>query len=241
MTDATGAPGATGAPDVLAVDVWSDVACPWCYLGTRRFAEGVRRFAGARAAEGRAVPEVRLTHHSFELSPDTPVDFDGTAADFLARHKGVPMAQAVQMQAQVAELAADAGLTMDFARVRHTKTLTAHELIHLAHAHGRQAEMVERLFRAYFTEGRHVGRTEDLADLAADVGLDRDEVVAALEAGTYADAVAADVAQARVYGITGVPFFVLDGRYGVSGAQDPAVFAAGLEQAASDSTSGADD
>lgn len=228
------AAGVTPDAEVLSVDVWSDVACPWCYLGRERLAEGARRFAEARAADGRPAPEVRVTYHSFELSPDTPVDFEGSVADFLAQHKRLPLEQVTEMQAHVASLIRAAGLPIDFDAVRHTNTLRAHEVLHLAAAHGEQAAMLDRLFAAYFAEGRHVGHVEELADLAADVGLDRDEVVAALADGTYADAVAADIAQARAYGINGVPFFVIDGRYGVSGAQDPAVLAAGLEQAASD-------
>lgn len=134
------------------------------------------------------------------------------------------------MLAQMTELAASEGLAYDFTALRHTKTLKAHEVLHLARAHGVQYELKERLLKAYFEQGRHLGRDEELADLAADVGLDRSEVLAALAAGTYRDAVAADIAQARAYGISGVPFFVIDERYGISGAQDPEVFAQVLSQ-----------
>ncbi|MEL7977584.1 DsbA family oxidoreductase [Isoptericola sp. F-RaC21] len=210
----------------LKVDVWSDVACPWCYIGKRRFESALQRMA---ERDGDA-PEVEVEYHSFELSPDTPVDFDGTATEFLADHKGIPLETAQQMQDQVTALAAAEGLTYRMDQVRHTKTLKAHELLHLAKAFGKQEEMKERLLRAYFTEGEHVGRVEDLADLAAEVGLEREAVVVALNAGTFADAVADDIARARAYGINGVPFFVLGGRYGVSGAQDPDVFVQVLDQ-----------
>lgn len=210
----------------LKVDVWSDVACPWCYIGKRRFESALERL---RERDG-AAPAVEIEYHSFELSPDTPVDFEGTATEFLAGHKGIPVAQAQRMQDQVTELAAAEGLTYRMDQVRHTKTLKAQELLHLAKAHGVQAEVKERLLRAYFTEGRHVGHVDDLADLAAEAGLDRDEVAAALDAGTYAADVAEDVARARALGINGVPFFVLDGAYGVSGAQDPAVFVQVLDR-----------
>jgi predicted DsbA family dithiol-disulfide isomerase len=214
---------------VLKVDVWSDIACPWCYVGKRRFAEGVRRYQ----ADGGG--DVEVEYHSFELAPDTPVDFEGSEADFLADHKGLPLAQVREMLAQMTEVARAEGLEFDYDSLQHTNTLKAHEALHAAKAAGRQAELKERLLRAYFTEGRHIGRAEQLADLAAEVGLDRDVVLAALRDGTYRDDVAADIAQAAAYGIRGVPFFVIDGRYGVSGAQDPQLFADALRRAADES------
>ncbi len=110
--------------------------------------------------------------------------------------------------------------------------MLAHQLIHYAKARGRQLEMKERLLSAYFLEGRHVGRIADLADLAAELGFDRADVVRSLEAGEHLPGVHADQAQAVAYGIGGVPFFVIDGKYGVSGAQDPDVFASALAQVA---------
>ncbi|MGE0878808.1 MAG: DsbA family protein [Acidimicrobiia bacterium] len=205
---------------MIQVDVWSDIACPWCYIGKRRFAEGVRRF---QAAGGDA--EVSVTYHSFELAPDTPVDFDGNEIDFLVRHKGMAAGQVRQMLAHMVELAATEGLAYDFDSLQHTNTRKAHELLHIAKAAGVQEAMKERLLEAYFTQGRHLGHLDELADLAADVGLDRAAVLRQLDAATYAPAVQADVDQARGYGINGVPFFVLDGRYGVSGAQNPDAFA----------------
>jgi len=217
--------------ETIKVDVWSDIACPWCFIGKRKFAEGVRRFT---EGAGEGAPRVEVEYHSFELAPDTPVDFEGSEVDFLAEYKGMPEAQVHQMLDQVTQIAASVGLAYRFDKVRHTKTLKAHQLLHLAKARGLQLEMTERLFRAYFEEGRHVGHDTELADLAAEVGLDRDEVLAALAEERFAEDVAADIAQARAYGITGVPFYVLDGRYGVSGAQDPEVFANALRQVAAD-------
>jgi predicted DsbA family dithiol-disulfide isomerase len=206
----------------ISVHVWSDVACPWCFVGKRRFEAGVAKFGGA----------VDVTYHSFELAPDTPVDFEGSEVDFLAGHKGIPVEQAVQMLDQMTQLAADEGLAYDFSAVQHTKTLKAHQLLHFAKAHGRQLELVERLFAAYFEQGRHVGHDDELVSLAADVGLDPDQARAALVDETYAEAVDADINQARAYGITGVPFYVIDERLGVSGAQSPETFAAALQQVA---------
>ena len=206
----------------ISVNIWSDIACPWCYIGKRKFEQGLADFAGA--------DDVEITYHSFELAPDTPVDFEGSEVDFLASHKGMDEAQVEQMLRQVTTIARDVGLEYDFDTVKHTKTLLAHQALHYAKAHDKQDAMVERLFAAYFEQGRHVGRAAELADLGAEVGLDREDLLAALEAGTYAEAVDADLAQARAYGIQGVPFFVVDGRYGISGAQKPEVFTQALEQ-----------
>lgn len=207
------------------VQIWSDVACPWCYVGKRRFEQAVERF---RAEGG----DVSVTYRSFELSPETPVDFEGDEVDFLARHKGMQRDQVVAMLDQMTLVAADEGLAYDFAALQHTNTVLAHQLLHLARSHGQQAAMKERLLAAYFVEGRHVGRVGDLADLAAEVGLDHDEVVAALESGAHLDDVRADQQRALELGIRGVPFFVLDDRLGVSGAQDPEVLLGALRQAA---------
>ena len=214
----------TTVTDALKVDIWSDVACPWCYIGKRKFEEGASRSG---------VP-VEVEYHSFELSPDTPVDYAGSTAAFLSERKGAPLRDVQQMLAEVTAVAAALGLHYDFDTVVHTNTVLAHELLHLAKAEGRQVETAEVLFRAYFEQGRNLGRVDDLVDLAAEAGLDPAAARAALESHEYLDAVHADQAQAVAYGIQGVPFFVLDGRYAVAGAQDPALFADALRQAAAD-------
>ncbi|MGN7798912.1 DsbA family oxidoreductase [Leifsonia sp. 22587] len=209
----------------IKIDIWSDIACPWCYIGKRKFEAGSGLFAGAGDGRG-----VEVEYHSFELSPDTPVDFEGSEVDFLAGHKGLPAGQVEQMLERVAGIASSVGLDYDFDNLKHTNTVKAHELLHFAKEQGKQLELAERLFRAYFVEGRHVGRIEDLADLAAEVGLDRAQALEALESSRFEPAVRADQATAAEYGINGVPFFVIDGRYGVSGAQDAQTFAQVLEQ-----------
>jgi predicted DsbA family dithiol-disulfide isomerase len=206
----------------ITVHVWSDVACPWCFIGKRRFEKGVEQFGG----------DVTLEYHSFELAPDTPVDFEGSEVDFLAGHKGMPKEQVAQMLSQVTQLAAAEGLAYDFDAVRHTKTLKAHEVLHLAKARGVQLDVMEKLFSAYFEQGRHVGHDEDLVDIAVEAGLDADEVRTALADGTYRGAVEQDIAQARAYGINGVPFYVIENKYGVSGAQAPETFAQVLQRVA---------
>ena len=207
--------------EALKVDIWSDIACPWCYIGKRKFEAGVEKFGG----------DVDIEYHSFQLAPDTPVDFVGSAADSLATRKGIPREQVAEMFDRVTGVAKQVGLDYDYDAVQHTNTVLAHELLHYAKAHGRQVEMKERLLRAYFVEGKHVGRIDDLANLAADIGLDRADVVRSLTEEEFLADVRADESLAREYGIQGVPFFVIDGKYGISGAQDAATFAAALQQA----------
>lgn len=210
--------------ETIKVDIWSDVQCPWCYIGKRKFEAGVAQFGG----------EVEVEYHSFELAPDTPVDYEGSPTDYLAERKGLPLEQVEKMLERVTTIASSVGLDYHYDDVHQTNTIKAHELLHYAKAHGRQLDMKERLLKAYFVDGRHVGRIEDLADLAAEIGLDRVDVVRALSANTYLAHVKADVARAQAYGIQGVPFFVIDGRFGVSGAQEAAAFANVLEQVRSE-------
>lgn len=207
----------------LKVDIWSDIACPWCYIGKRKFETGLANFAGK--------DNVEVEYHSFELSPDTPTDFEGSAADFLVEKKGMPKAQVDQMLEQVTQVAASVGLDFQFGHLKQTKTLKAHELLHFAKEHGKQIELKERLLKAYFMEGKHVGDEAELAALAGEVGLDPVASAEALTQGTFASAVQADIDQANAYGISGVPFFVFNNKYGVSGAQDPLAFTQVLTEA----------
>jgi len=208
----------------IKVDIWSDVQCPWCYIGKRKFEAGAAEFGG----------EVEVEYHSFELSPDTPVDYEGSTADYLSQRKGLPLDQVDQMLERVTSIAASVGLDYDFEHVHQTNTVKAHELIHYAKSKGRQLEMKEALLKAYFIDGGHVGRIDDLADLAESIGFDRADVVRALESNEFLADVKSDVALAGEYGIQGVPFFVIDGKYGVSGAQEAATFANVLEQVRSE-------
>ncbi|WP_396645001.1 DsbA family protein [Microbacterium sp.] len=205
--------------DAIKIDVWSDIACPWCYIGKRNLENGL-----AATADDDDAPVVEIEYHSFELSPDTPVDFVGGEVDYLSQHKGISPTQAREMLDRVTGVAAQAGLEYRFDILQHTNTVKAHELLHFAKEQGRQLELSERLMSAYFLEGKHVGRDDDLVELAVEIGLDADAAREALTSGRFRDAVRADQAQAQAYGITGVPFFVIDGKYGVSGAQPVEAF-----------------
>ncbi|MDP3209293.1 MAG: DsbA family oxidoreductase, partial [Rhodoglobus sp.] len=191
-----------------------------CYIGKRKFEAGVATFDG----------EVEVEYHSFELAPDTPVDFEGTPVEYLAQRKGLPHDRVEEMIARVVDVADSVGLVYDYDSIHQTNTVISHELLHFAKSKGRQLEMKERLLKAYFVDGEHVGRIPDLVAIAVELGFDRDEVTEALESHRYLADVKADVALAREYGIQGVPFFVIDGKYGVSGAQDAATFANVLTQ-----------
>lgn len=213
----------------IPVDIWSDIACPWCFIGKRRFETAL-----ASLAEEGITAEV--TYHSYELAPDTPVDFSGSEIDFLATHKGMPRAQVEQMLGQVTEVAAAEGLAYDFDALQHRNTVQAHELLHFARESGSDTALLEGLFSAYFEEGADIGDRDELVRIAVAAGLDGEAARAALESGDYLERVRADEEQARRIGVNGVPFYVLDGRYGVSGAQDPAVFADALRQVAAEKT-----
>jgi len=211
----------------IDVQIWSDVQCPWCYIGKRKFEAAVAEFEQQGGS-------VTVTYRSFELAPDTPVDFEGTPIDYLSQRKGISPEQAQQMVDRVSGIAANVGLEYHYDRIHQTNTVLAHELLHFAKAHGKQVELKERLLRAYFTDGLHVGRAEELADLAAELGLDRGAAATALAEHTHLADVKADMAQAVAYGIQGVPFFVIDAKYGISGAQESASFLAALQQAAAE-------
>jgi predicted DsbA family dithiol-disulfide isomerase len=205
---------------VIKVDIWSDVQCPWCYIGKRKFEAGAAS-SGAK---------VEVVYHSFELAPDTPLDFVGTPTDYLVSRKGIPRETAVRMNDRVTALAAEVGLEYHLDTAQQVNTVRAHELSHFAKSEGRQLEMIERLFRAYFTEGRNIGSIDELADLASDVGLDEKSAERALQENTFLPWVKADVRRAAGYGINGVPFFVIDDTYGLSGAQAAETFAAVLTE-----------
>ncbi|MGE5333183.1 MAG: DsbA family oxidoreductase [Nitrososphaerota archaeon] len=207
----------------MKVEIWSDVVCPWCYIGKRRFESALAEFPHR--------DDVEVTYRSFELDPNAPVDSAKSVTETLAEKYGVSLAQAAAMNSRVTGIAAEVGLDYHLEKAQRANTVKAHRLIHLAASKGRQNEVMERVMTAYFSEGEHIGDTATLTRLAAEAGLDADEAHAALESDAYADAVRADERRARMLGITGVPFFVVDEHYGVSGAQPAELFLQVLEQA----------
>lgn len=195
----------------MIVEIWSDIACPWCHVGKRRFERALEQFEHPDAVD--------VVWRSFELDPSAPRRHGVPATELLARKYGVPVAQAEAMNARLSGEAAKEGLAFALDRVQVGSMFDAHRLLHFAATSGRRDALVERLFAAYLEEGEAIGEPEVLVRLAAQVGLDAEAGRAVLASDRYAADVRRDEARAQAYGISGVPFFAVDARYGVSGAQ----------------------
>ena len=195
------------------VEIWSDIACPWCYVGKRRFETALASF------EHR--DEVRVRWRSFELDPGAPRTREGDGADHLARKYGMSRDQALAMHANLTAVAATEGLELRFDIARGGNTFDAHRLVQLAAAHELQEQMQERLFRAYFGEGVAIGDPAALEPLATEIGLRASEVGDVLATQRYAEAVRDDEREATGLGIAAVPFFAVDRAIGVAGAHPP--------------------
>ncbi|MTD58585.1 DsbA family oxidoreductase [Amycolatopsis pithecellobii] len=207
----------------MRVDIWSDVVCPWCYIGKRRFEHALAGFDRR--------DEVEVVYRSFELNPDMPRGEVSPKAQLLVAKFGKTEAEVREIDAQMEQLAARDGLEYNLSDGIVGNTFDAHRVLHLAKERGLQQAATEQFFKAYFTEKRSLFDAESLADVAVAAGLARDEVLTVLKEGTYADEVQEDIARARALGANGVPFFVLDNRYGVSGAQPTETFTAALTKA----------
>jgi predicted DsbA family dithiol-disulfide isomerase len=210
----------------MKVEIWSDVVCPWCYVGKRRFEAALADFPHGE--------QVEVEWKAFELDPAATSAGSASPGDYAARlaaKYGTDVAGAQQMIDTMTAQAAGEGLDFRFDRAVRANTVDAHQVIHLAGLRGVQDAVKERLLRGYFTEGAAVGDRGTLVRLAADAGLDADEVRTVLDEGRYVAAVRADEAEAQAIGIRGVPFFVIDRKYGVSGAQPAEVLRQVLERA----------
>jgi predicted DsbA family dithiol-disulfide isomerase len=207
----------------MHVEIWSDIACPWCYVGKRRFERALAEF------EHR--DEVTVTWRSFELDPAAPPEAAGEYAERLASKYGMSREQAQSMIDGMTETAAGEGLDFRFDRARGGNTFDAHRVLHLAREHAIEDALKERLLRAYFSEGALISDHATLQRLAVEAGLPADEVADTLASGRFADEVREDERTARSFGISGVPFFVVDRQYGASGAQAPETLLQLLRQA----------
>jgi predicted DsbA family dithiol-disulfide isomerase len=214
----------------LTVDVWSDIACPWCYVGKRHLEQALADFAVDGGPFNRG--PVDVVWHAFELNPSAPRESnEGPYAERIAKKYGSSVSEAEQRITRLVETARADGLTLDFERIRPGNTFDAHRVLHHAHEVGRQDAVKERFLRGYLSEGEAIGNPETVLRLAVDAGLDTDQVSAILSSDTYAREVRADEAEAQRLGIRGVPFFVVGGRYGLSGAQPAELISRVLEQA----------
>lgn len=209
----------------LQIDIWSDIACPWCYVGKRRLERALAEFPHAESA--------KIVWHAFELDPGAPKERDPSVkhVERLAKKYGMSVAQAQQANDRLCQVARAEGLKFDFEHIRSGNTFDAHRLVRLGLERGLQGAVEERLFKAYLEEGALMSDHGTLSRLAVEAGLDEREVADVLASDQYAEAVRKDEALARELGITAVPCFVLDQRLGVSGAQPPQVLLSALHQA----------
>lgn len=211
----------------MKIEIWSDVICPWCYIGKRRFEMALAAFPQRES--------VRVIWRSFELDPKSPPQYPDTLVEMLARKYGVSPQQAAAMNANVTALAREIGLEYRLANARPGNTFDAHRLLHFAASRQLGDRATERIMHAYFCEGLAVGDRAALARLAPGFGIAESEALAMLESDAYSDKVRADETRAVKFGITGVPFFVFNEKTAISGAQPVEVFAEALQQAWADS------
>ena len=206
----------------MQVEIWSDVICPWCYIGKRRFEQALAGFAHK--------DKVNVIWRSFELDPDAPRQREGTLREYLAKKYRVSLEEAAAMNERVTSVAKEAGLEYRLADARPGNTFDAHRLLHFAASKQLGDRATERLMHAYFSESLPVGERAALARLAPEFGITENEAMTLLESDAYAGEVRADQARAAKFGITVVPFFVLDEKTGISGAQPVEAFAQALQQ-----------
>ncbi|HWO75131.1 MAG TPA: DsbA family oxidoreductase [Bacillus sp. (in: firmicutes)] len=206
----------------MKIEVWSDFACPFCYIGKRRLEEALEQFPHR--------DQVEVEFRSFELDPDAPKDQKDSLHEVLAKKYRTSIEQAKAMNQNVSEMAQTVGLTYNLDMAIPTNTFTAHRLAQYAKSQGKEKEMVELLFKAYFTEGKHLSDHDTLVQLASEAGLDEQGVKAVLEGNDFSNEVHSNEMEAQQLGVTGVPFFVINRKYGIWGAQPLEVFTQTLEK-----------
>lgn len=207
----------------LKIEIWSDVVCPFCYIGKRKFE--------AAFAEFKHADDVEIIWKSYQLSPEMKTIQGKNIHQYLSEHKRISLGEATAMNNQVATWAQQVGLQYNFDIAIPANTFMAHRFSHLAKQQGVQNEAEEKLFSAYFTEGKNIDNVETLAQIGAEIGIEAGLVKSTLESNEYADAVRNDISEAWSLGLRGVPFFVFDRKFAVSGAQDSKVFLNTLEKA----------
>lgn len=207
----------------MKIEIWSDVVCPFCYIGKRKLEKALAKFPQKEGIE--------IEWKSFQLNPDQKTNPNISTLEYLAESKGWSLEQAREISSQVAGMAESEGLTFNFENAVVANTKNAHRLIYLAKAAGKGGEMKERLLKAYFTEGLNIDDSETLISLGKEIGLEEESINKLLESNQYEDAVDQDIYESRLIGVKGVPFFVLDRKFGISGAQTDEVFTQTLKKA----------
>jgi len=210
------------SPVKMKVEIWSDVMCPFCYIGKRKFEQALAQFENS--------DQVEVEWKSFQLSPDMKTDTSANINAYLAKHKGISLVEAQRMNAQVTDLASKVGLQFNFAQSILANSFNAHRFAHFAKQKGKQNEAEELLFESYFSNGKNIDDIPTLIALGTEIGLFAEELSDALLNGHFANAVKADIQEAQDLGVRGVPFFVFDRKYAASGAQDSQIFLQTLEK-----------
>ena len=206
----------------MIITVYSDIVCPFCYIGKRQLEKALAQFEHA--------DEVKVEYRSFELNHDAATESSENLHDYLAKHKGISKEDAKRMNQQVSAYAAQVGLHYDMEHAHPANSFNAHRLVHLAAKHGLSGEMVEKLHSSYFVEGKNIGQIQDLVNVAVSVGLDKKEAETMLSSDTYGADVRADEAEAKRLGVTGVPFFSFGFGMSLVGAQPSEVFLETLQK-----------
>jgi len=200
----------------MKIEIWSDVVCPFCYIGKRKFEAALNEFPGRG--------NVEIEWKSYQLSPVMKTDPSKSIHQYLAEHKGISLEEAKQLNDSVTEIAAQVGLVYNFDKAVVANSFKAHRFLHFARQYGKQNEVEEKLFQAYFTDGKNIDDVEILAEICAEIGLDKSALKETLKTGEFADDVRMDIYEASQVGAQGVPFFVFDNKYAVSGAQESSLF-----------------
>lgn len=206
----------------MKVEIWSDVMCPFCYIGKHNFEQALAKLPFKN--------EVEVEWKSFQLDPTLEPTETKTTLEYFKEKKGIPENQASQMIGQVSQMGAQSEINFNFEKALITNTFSAHKLLHLAKKHNKSSEMEEALFKAHFLYGENVGSIKSLVSLAEKVGIDKEEALQTLNSDQFENEVNQDISEAKNNGVTGVPFFVLDGKYAVSGAQPIESFEQALQQ-----------
>ncbi|WP_258098684.1 DsbA family oxidoreductase [Marinoscillum pacificum] len=206
----------------MKIEIWSDIVCPFCYIGKRRFEEALQQFSH--------IDQLEIEYKSFQLNPNTVTNTEISAHQNLASHKGISVQEAKQMGDHVTNMAKEVGLTYDFDKAVVANTLKAHQMLHFAKAKKLQLETKEALLKAYFTDGVNIDDTDSLVGIGESIGLNGVELRKSLDANEFEEAVRFDIYEAQQLRIQGVPFYVFNRKYGISGAQQTEVFQQTLEK-----------
>jgi predicted DsbA family dithiol-disulfide isomerase len=211
----------------MQIEIWSDVMCPFCYIGKRRLEQALDQFSSKE--------EITITWKSFLLNPDLKTDLSISTSEYLAQEKGMPLEKVKEMFVQVTQMAKEVGLDYDLEKTVVASSFNAHRFLHFALSQGKQLEAKELIFKAHFIEFKNIDDIDTLVELGISIGLDADGIREVITSNEYREAVKYDIYEAQQLGVRGVPFFVFNNQFGISGAQPLEVFLETLEKAGNSS------